>query len=84
MLISHHPVNSINSPYYSVPIANIPDHNWYLDLGASNHISPNLNALSIDSSYSGPTKVMVGSGQNLSTQNTGSSKISTPTHEFNL
>lgn len=38
---------------------NFPDTTWYLYSGASNHITPDINTLSLHSPYTGTTKVAV-------------------------
>lgn len=40
-----------------------PPVTWYLDSGASNHITPDPNSLSLHAPCTGQTKVMVGNGQ---------------------
>lgn len=35
---------------------------WYLDTGASNHITPDIESLSLHNPYKGSTKVAIGNG----------------------
>lgn len=62
----------------------LPDPSWYLDTGASNHVTSDLSSLTLHSPYRGPSKVSVGNGQTLDIQNIGSSILPTPYHTFCL
>lgn len=62
----------------------LPDPSWYLDTGASNHVTPDLSALSLQAPYNGPSEVCIGNDQNLTVTNKGSSILPTPIHTFSL
>ena len=50
---------------------------WLVDSGTSNHLTANLNNLSIQSQYKGPKQVTVGSGQSLPINHIGNSTLHT-------
>ncbi|GAA0165293.1 hypothetical protein LIER_43710 [Lithospermum erythrorhizon] len=49
----------------------IQDPSWYIDSGATNHITANLNNLSIYHDYDGSDKINVENGQTLPINHTG-------------
>lgn len=51
---------------------------WYLDSGATNHVTSDLNHLNIHSPYTGSNIVTIGNGEGLHIQNTGSSLAKLP------
>ena len=55
----------------------VDDSSWYMDSGATNHITANLNNLSLQNDYKGKEKIIVGNGNSLSISHTGSSLIAT-------
>lgn len=62
----------------------LPDPSCYLDTEASNHVAPDLSALSLHTPYRGSSKIAVGNGQNMSIANTGSGILRTPFQIFKL
>nr|CAN66203.1 hypothetical protein VITISV_015760 [Vitis vinifera] len=48
------------------------DSNWHMGSGATNHITANLNDLTIKDNYRGKEKLTVGNGQNLDIKHVGS------------
>lgn len=79
------PQQDFNSPTTLLSISlKVIDPTWYLDIGASNHVTPDFSALSLHSPYKGPTRVAVGSGQELQIKHTGSGTVKTPNHCFHL
>jgi hypothetical protein len=53
------------------------DLNWYPDTGATNHVTSDLNNLSLHSeAYDGPDELQVGNGTRLAIKNIGISKLS--------
>lgn len=62
----------------------VSEQNWYADSGATNHVTNDLQNLSIHSNYQGKDKVSVGNGQGLHIMNTGSSMIHTTSGSFHL
>lgn len=57
---------------------------WYLNLGASNHVTSNLESLSLYSPYTSTSKVAIGNGDSLTVKHTGSGNLSTSHHNFKL
>ena len=57
---------------------------WLTDLEASDHITTNLNKLSVQSQYEGLDRIAVGNGQSLSINHIGNSTLSTKFHKFHL
>lgn len=51
---------------------------WYVDFGASNHITTDLNNLSIHDAYSGNDQVFIGNGMKLAISHTGSPVLASP------
>ncbi|KAL6323567.1 hypothetical protein AAG906_039152 [Vitis piasezkii] len=43
----------------------VPDSNWYMDLSATHHFTPNINMLDTMTSFSGSDQVTVGNGKQL-------------------
>ena len=70
--------NSLNAMNASV--GSVANSNWYIDSGATNHITPNFNNLSISSEYRGNDRLAVGNGQTLSISHTGSLYLASHTH----
>ncbi|KAL5758821.1 hypothetical protein ACOSP7_021432 [Xanthoceras sorbifolium] len=57
----------------------VADPNWYVDSGATNHITPDFNNLSINSEYKGTNRLAVGNGQKLPISHIGSTLINSHT-----
>lgn len=57
---------------------------WYLDSGANNHVTSELEKLSLQQPYQGTDQVTVGNGGGLQIANTSSSLITTPSSQFFL
>lgn len=53
----------------------IDDQAWYIDSGATNHITSNLNNLAVLENYKDKEKVVVGNGNSIPILNIGSSKL---------
>lgn len=51
---------------------------WYLDSGASHHVTSDFQYLHQSAPYDGSDQVLVGNGQGLSISFVGSSKFSSP------
>lgn len=51
------------------------DPSWYFDLGAADHVTPDLHKLSIANEYSGDDKLKVGNSTHLSITHVGSSSL---------
>ncbi|KAG6735682.1 hypothetical protein POTOM_061670 [Populus tomentosa] len=60
------------------------DDAWYLDSGASHHLTQNGDNLTDSSPYKGKDKITIGNGKHLSISNTGSSHLFSNSHVFQL
>lgn len=65
----------INGQYHSPSL-------WYIDSGASNHMTSMEGNLSVTHPYTGTGELMVAYGQNLSISGIGSIDIATPQHQY--
>lgn len=59
-----------SSPYAII------DPNWYFDTGATDHVTPDLNKLHLQESYTGADKLQVRNGTNFQISHSGSSSLS--------
>ena len=57
---------------------------WYLDSGASHHLTQNEGNLNNFAPYTGTNRVIVGNGKHLSISNTGSHRLVSKSHSFQL
>jgi len=57
--------------------ASVADSAWFVDFGATNHITSNLHNLSIHAPYTGDDKVAVGNGKTLPISNISCSNLYT-------
>jgi len=57
---------------------------WYLDSGASHHLTQNKGNLNNSAPYTGTKRVTVGNGKHLSISNTGSHRLVSNSHSFQL
>jgi histone deacetylase 1/2 len=57
---------------------------WYLDFGASHHLTQNEGNLNNSAPYTGTDRVTVGNGKHLSISNTGSHRLVSNSHSFQL
>ena len=71
-----------NSNAYVATSDTIHDPAWYVDSGATSHVTADLDNLSINSEYKGKGKLYVGNGNSLTISHVGSSFI--PTHNHSL
>jgi hypothetical protein len=70
--------------YYSYPHLPTED-NWYLDTGATNHLTNNLQNLNISfEEYSGQDQICIGNGTGLSISHSGSATLSLSRRKFLL
>lgn len=80
------PVSSHNSyPPFSpspYPTSQPPSH-WYLDSGATNHVTNDFNNLSLQQSYPASANIMVGNGHTVLVSHSGKGILPTP-HPFSL
>ena len=64
--------------------AHLPDHSWFVDSGATNHITSSLNNLSLHAPYNGGDKVSVGNGKQLSISHVGFGQLHTQTKPVSI
>ncbi|RVW65725.1 Retrovirus-related Pol polyprotein from transposon RE1 [Vitis vinifera] len=77
--------NQNNIPAMVASASNNPaDESWYLDSGASHHLTQNLGNLTSTSPYTGTDRVTIGNGKHLSISNIGSKQLHSHTHSFRL
>ena len=57
-------------------LATINNPNWYMDIRAINHLTTDLNKLTLKMGYKGKEKLLVGNGNSLKIFHIGSSIIS--------
>lgn len=62
----------------------LKDPSWYLDSGASNHVTTELGKLSLKGTTSHPKSIMVGNGNHVSIANVGIAYLFTPTSKLIL
>ena len=70
-----------NSAYLATP-ESVIDPSWYLDSGATNHITSDINNLSIRSNYKGTDKLIVGNGHKLDISHVGDTLVQSHTQPF--
>jgi len=75
---------SNNSPTAHYASASPTTPNWVFDIGASHHISTNLNNMHIHSEYDGTEEVQICDGTGLKISHVGSTTLPTPKTIFNL
>jgi histone deacetylase 1/2 len=61
---------------------NLTDDNWYLNFGASHHLTQNVENLTNFTPYIGTDKVIVGNGKHLSISNIGSHRLVSNSRSF--
>ena len=75
-------------PLYHTPhlgyLQRAPYNSWHRDTGASHHMTPNSQMLSHSLSYSGLDQILVGNGQSLPVENTGTSFCTSKSSNSNL
>jgi hypothetical protein len=60
------------------------DTNWYTDSGASDHVTSNLEKLSVHDRYKGQDQVHTASGAGMSISRVGHSIVKTPSRDLHL
>ncbi|RVW88458.1 Retrovirus-related Pol polyprotein from transposon RE2 [Vitis vinifera] len=63
---------------------NLADDTWYLDSGASHHLTQSVGNLTSSSPYTGIDKVTIGNGKHLSISNTGSHCLLSDSRYFHV
>ena len=62
-----------------------PDLNWYLDFGATQHLTSDFAILNVkEEEYHDPNQIRIGNGIGLNVKHIGSTKLSTPSSSFLL
>ncbi|GAA0144837.1 hypothetical protein LIER_05175 [Lithospermum erythrorhizon] len=69
---------------YFASTSNINDPTWYVDSGTSNHLTSDLQNLSIHTDYSRSNKIIVGNGHSLAIDHIGKAQIPTASHSLAL
>ncbi|KAL5763324.1 hypothetical protein ACOSP7_019588 [Xanthoceras sorbifolium] len=72
--------------YYATPYS-VNDQAWYVDSGATNHVTADMNNLSLKFEYRGNHKLIVGDGNILVISNIGDSRVAShtiPSHQVKL
>lgn len=64
--------------------SNIRDLDWYIDSGATHHVTADFSNLNIQENRSSPEQLLIGDGSGLPIISSGSSTLTTPTHSFAL
>ncbi|KAL4272355.1 hypothetical protein GQ457_13G014480 [Hibiscus cannabinus] len=64
-------------------VAATSDH-WFVDSGASHHVSPNPNHSRADSTYYGPGKLTIGNGVSLPISSVGNTVLNSPSRPLHL
>ena len=62
----------------------VRDRGWYMNTGATYHLTPNLNDLNSHTPFASSDKVIVGNGNRLNISNIGHSTISSTSWSLNL
>ena len=73
-----------NIPAMVTSFNNLIDDNWYLDSGASHHLTQNAGNLINSTLYTRTNKVTVGNGKHLSISNIGSYRLVSNSRSFQL
>lgn len=76
--------NSNSMPAMVASSNNLADDNWYLDSGASHHLTQNVANLTNATPYTGADKVTIGNGKHLIISNTGFTRLFSNPHSFQL
>ncbi|KAL5818483.1 hypothetical protein ACOSQ4_022325 [Xanthoceras sorbifolium] len=72
--------------YYATPDS-VNDQAWYMDSGVTNHVTVDMNNLSLKSEYRGNHKLIVGDGNRLIISNISDSRVASytmPSHQVKL
>ena len=76
--------NSNSMPAMVASSNNLAEDNWYLDSGASHHLTQNVANLTNATPYTGADKVTIGNGKHLTISNTGFTRLFSNPHSFQL
>lgn len=74
LALKQEPVVALPLPWLPL-LRNLRDNSWYLDSGASNHLTPDLNNLTLKETYTCTDQIMVENGCQLPIHYIGSSFI---------
>ncbi|OMO73140.1 Integrase, catalytic core [Corchorus capsularis] len=75
--------------FNSPPVANVTtmagqNSSWCMDTGASHHVTPQFQNLTLASEYDGPDQIVVGNGQGLKISHSGLIDLRTSSKQFHL
>lgn len=73
----------VSNPFVATP-ETVVDPNWYVDSGATNHVTVNYNNLTNSMDYGGTELVTIGNGEKLHISYTGHSYLCDGTNMFKL
>jgi len=76
--------NQTSIPAVVASFNNVADDTWYLDSGASHHLTQNGDNLIESSPYNGKDKITIENGKHLSISNTCSTRLFSNSHTFQL
>jgi transposase InsO family protein len=79
-----HPPSQLAAMAAHTHVAIEEEQPWYLDSGANNHVTADIENLSLQQPYTGNDNVTVGNGNGLQISNTGSSFLITPHTKLSL
>jgi hypothetical protein len=82
---SFQPNHNTSPPVAFLTTQNTPSNgNWYPGTGSTNHLTADLNNLSLQTKpYNGTEQIRVGNGQGLAISHIGSSQLFSPSRIFN-
>ena len=69
---------------YAATATDPSSNGWFLDSGATHHVTHDLETLALHSPYDGTEELLIGDGSGLVISNTDSTSLLTPTTTFNL
>ena len=72
--------SNFSQPSENLYESSLPDPSWFVDFGATNHITSNLNNLSLHAPYNSVDKMSVGNGKLLYISNIGLRPLYTQTN----
>lgn len=79
-----HPPSQLAAMAAHTHVAIDEEQPWYLDSGANNHVTHDIQNLSLQQPYTGNENVTIGNGNGLQISNMGSSLLITPHTKLSL
>jgi hypothetical protein len=74
----------IDTNWYAATTSYGIDTNWYANLGATDHVTSDLDKLSVRYKYASNDQVYTTSGSGMEIQHIGNSTLHTPSHDLIL